>query len=89
MDSLAVAVGFDRSTPLQGRALGAVEIPKLLPVGSTPTVPARKTGGIMLKSERRDQKKDRAVAKVRRKSNIKSLWVKIRAREARLSLSRS
>jgi hypothetical protein len=43
----------------------------------------------MLKSERRDQKKDRAVAKVRRKSNIKSLWVKIRAREARFSLSRN
>ena len=43
----------------------------------------------MLRSERRDQKRDRAVAKVRRKSNIKSLWVKIRTREARLSLSRS
>lgn len=43
----------------------------------------------MLKSDRRDQKKDRAVAKVRRKSNIKSLWVKIRAREARFSLSRN
>ena len=42
-----------------------------------------------MKSERRDQKKDRAVAKVRRKSNIKSLWVKIRARESRQSLSRS
>jgi hypothetical protein len=49
----------------------------------------QKTGGIMLKSGRRDQKKDRAAAKVRRKSNIKSLWVKIRAREARLALSRS
>ncbi len=43
----------------------------------------------MLRSERREQKKDRAVAKVRRKSNIKSLWVKIRAKEARVSLSRS
>ena len=43
----------------------------------------------MLKSERRDQKRERAVAKARRKSNIKSLWVKIRAREARLALSRS
>jgi len=43
----------------------------------------------MQRSERREQKRDRAVAKVRRKSNIKALWVKIRAREARLSLSRS
>ncbi len=51
--------------------------------------PCQKIGGVMLRSERRDQKKDRAVAKVRRKSNIKSIWVKIRAREARLSLSRS
>ena len=42
----------------------------------------------MQRSERRAQKTDRAVAKVTRKSNIKSLWVKIRAREARLSLSR-
>ena len=78
-----------RSTPSEGRALGAVEPPNLQPVGSTPTVPARKIGGFMQRSERRDQKKDRAVAKVTRKSNIKSLWVKIRAREARLSLSRS
>jgi len=37
----------------------------------------------MLKGERREQKKDKAEAKVQRKSNIKSLTVGIRARETR------
>jgi ERCC4-type nuclease len=38
-----------------------------------------------LKGERREQKRTRAVAKQRRKSNIKSLMVMIHAREKRLS----
>ena len=37
----------------------------------------------MLKSERREEKRTRAVAKTRRKSNIKSIWLLIRARQKR------
>ena len=37
----------------------------------------------MLKSDRREQKRTRALAKARRKSNIKSIWLLIRARQKR------
>ena len=37
----------------------------------------------MHKSERREQKRTRAVAKARRKSNIKTIWLLIRARQKR------
>ena len=37
----------------------------------------------MLKAERRDQRRTRGVAKTRRKSNIKSIWLLIWARHKR------
>jgi len=37
----------------------------------------------MLRAERRDEKRTRGVAKTRRRSNIKSIWLLIRARHTR------
>lgn len=54
--------------------IAVVEDPTIVPGGT-----------IMNKGEWRDLKRDRAVAKRRRKSNIKSLMVLIRALEARLA----